>query len=134
MAENVLWYAKNFPDEKFLMWFANYHGTKDISQTLFKSDSLFYFDFQSMGEALYNELGPKLYSLATIHCPAPMGDSVKGKFEVELMRTTPKGEAAFVDFEPLRYAEGYRDQSFECEAIMRKDGRWLHIFDGVYCF
>lgn len=31
MAENVLWYMDQFPNEKIIVWCANFHGAKDIS-------------------------------------------------------------------------------------------------------
>jgi len=48
MAENIDWIIKNFPEEKFIVWTANLHGAKDVSQTRYPVDSLFYFTFQHL--------------------------------------------------------------------------------------
>jgi hypothetical protein len=64
MAENIDWIVKKFPEERFIVWCANFHGAKDISQTQYLADSLLYFNFQAMGETVHATSGDKMYSLA----------------------------------------------------------------------
>jgi uncharacterized iron-regulated protein len=127
MAENILWFTENFPKEKLIVVCANFHGAKDISQTQYPTDSLLYFTFQSMGEGLSAKLGDKLYVMAITS-----GGEGSGRLELEIANTTGNTPFAFINFEPLRFAEGYRDQKFECNFIMKKTGKWLYMFDGVY--
>jgi hypothetical protein len=130
MAENILWIVQNFPDEKLIVSCANFHGAKDISQTTYLPDSLFYFRFQSMGETLYDRLGDKMYSLALTYPEKEEAET--GELEKQIALATGNASFAFVDFEPLRFAEGFRDQEFDAAMIIKKRGKWLHIFDGIY--
>ncbi len=52
MAENVNWLTEHFPNEKFSIWCANFHAAKDISQTTYPTDSLLYFNMQTMAEGI----------------------------------------------------------------------------------
>ncbi|GHT59490.1 hypothetical protein AGMMS50239_06260 [Bacteroidia bacterium] len=131
MAENIGWIVKNFPEEKFIVLCANFHGAKDISQTRYPTDSLLYFTFQSMGEALHATHGDKMYSLAFTslwHAE----EKENSELEMEIANTTNNVPYAFIDFEPLRFADGYRDKEFESRIIGKKRGKWLYIFDGLY--
>lgn len=130
MAENVNWFAEHFPDQKMIVWSANFHHAKDISQTTYPSDSLFYFIHQTAGESVYNKLKEKLYSLAFISLN--YGNEEKGILEQEIDKITHSAPFAFVDFESLRFVSGFRDKEFDCAVIRKKKGKWLYIFDGLY--
>lgn len=128
MAENINWIVKNFPDEKLMVWVANFHGAKDISQTCYPADSTFYFTMQTMGEFLYDTHGDNMYSMAF----SEYRDTHSGMLENEIVNATENAPYAFINFESLRFADGYRDQEFECSVIRKKQGKWLYIFDGLY--
>jgi hypothetical protein len=133
IAENILWITEYFPKEKFIVWTANYHGVKDISQTLYPRDSLMYFIHQCAGEGVYNKLGNKLYSLAItslnyINCK----DREAGILEASIAKQTNNAPYAFIDFESLRFVDGFRDKEFDAAMINKKRGKWLYIFDGIY--
>lgn len=130
MAENILWYCFNFPKSKFVVYCANFHGAKDVSQTHYPTDSLLYYTHQSMGETLFDKLGNKMYSLAFTSLNKEQMEP--GKLEVEISKATNNSPYAYIDFEPLRFAKGYYNQNFECSAILKKNGNWLYIFDGIY--
>ena len=55
-----------------------------------------------------------------------------GKLEKEIAIATENAAYAFINFEPLRFADGYRDREFESRLMIKKQGKWLHIFDGYY--
>jgi erythromycin esterase len=129
MAENMTWIMKNFSEERFIVWTANFHGAKDISQTRYPADSLTYFNLQCMGESVYAEYGDKMYSLAFTSLE---DEEKRGNLEREIANITENAPFAFIDFEPLRFVDGYRDQEFESSVIMKKQGKWLYIFDGIY--
>jgi erythromycin esterase len=140
MAENILWITENYPKEKFLVWSANFHGAKDISQTIYPNDSLAYFRHQVTGETLYYKLGNKFYSLAITWCPSNKLETkitgyLPNKFETSIHKKLATDEIAgiFIDFESLRFVDGFFDKEFECALINRQCGKWLYIFDGVYC-
>lgn len=153
MAENVMWYVEHFPDEKFVVWCANFHGNKDISQTIYRPDNNCYYLFNLMGEQLYNRLGNELYSMALTslnqrypdyytqeminYIQAENGgkmaaDYPPGELERTIGTVTNDAPFAFVDFERLRDKEGYRDVLFEMSAIYKKHGQWLNMYDGLY--
>lgn len=129
MAENLNWIIKNFPGERFTVWTANFHGAKDISQTRYPADSLLYFTFQSMGESVYATHGDKIYSLAFTSLEE---EKYRGALETEIAGATENAPYAFINFEPLRFADGYRNREFESSVIGKKQGKWLYIFDGLY--
>ena len=129
MAENINWILKNFPDEKLIVWTANFHGAKDISQTRYPADSLLYFNIQCMGEFLHASLGDKMYSLAFTSYSK---GSEAGMLEKEIAHAIDDAPFGFIDFEPLRFADGYRDKEFGSSVIGKKSGKWLYIFDGLY--
>lgn len=133
MAENILWITENYPTEKFSVWCANFHGTKDISQTTYPKDSLWYFIFQSMGETVFNKLGDKMYSLAFTSLDSQGKDQRENDLlEAAIGRKTNNAPFAFIDFEKLRFDEGYFNKEFDACMIGHKRGKWLYIFDGVY--
>ena len=75
------------------------------------------------------DLRHKIYSLAFASLP---NETDRGNFEVEIAKATGNAPYAFIDFETLRFADGYRDQAFESNVIVKKQGKWLYIFDGLY--
>lgn len=129
MSENVNWLTEHFPNERFSIWCANFHGAKDISQTSYPTDSLLYFNMQTMGEGISNKLGNKLYSLA--FTSLNYNNNEKGILESEISKTT-NAPFVFIDFESFRFVDGYKDKEFDCSVIRKKKGRWLYIFDGIY--
>lgn len=134
MTENIIWITENFPKEKFSVWCANFHGAKDISQTQYPADSLLYFVFQSMGEGVADKLENKVYSLAITSLNDDSGkkEKEKGILEQNIALSTNNAPFAYIDFEPLRFAKGFLDKEFNCNVIMKKNGKWLYIYDGLY--
>jgi hypothetical protein len=134
IAENILWITEHFPEEKFMVWVANYHGIKDISQTTYPYDSLMYFTHQCAGEAIYNQLGTKFYSLAitSLNREGSPDDINKGFLESAIAKQTHDAPYAFIDFERLRFVDGFRDKEFDAAMIGKKKGKWLYMFDGIY--
>lgn len=132
MAENIIWLTEHFPKDRFTVLLANYHGVKDISQTIYPADSLMYSIHQCAAEGVYNKLRNKLYSLAftSLNYKGKVVDP--GAFELAIAKKTGDSPYAFVDFESLRFVDGFRDKEFEAAMIKKKKGRWLYMFDGVY--
>jgi hypothetical protein len=131
MAENILWITEHFPDEKFTVWAANFHGAKKISQTALPVDSLAYFIYRCTGEIVYDKLGDQFYSLAFTSLNNEP-DNPSGLLEEAIAKQTNDAPYAFVDFVPLRFADGFRDKNFDAAMIKKKNGKWLYIFDGIY--
>lgn len=136
MAENVLWYRKHFPDEKLIVWCANLHAAKDESQIEYTqqelADNCAGYYTNVLGENLAHELGGEIYSIAITSLNRSDGRQ-PGELERQIARLTHDAPYAFIDFEPLRWLDGYRTAVFDFPEIgCRKEGRWLNVFDGVY--
>lgn len=135
MAENTKWWVDHFPNEKFMLWAANFHGAKDISQTVY-NNSLDYYKYQTMGEHLTYYLKDKVYSLAmTSHLSDTLALKTpyyEDTLEQELFNKAGNTPYCFINFEPLRFHSGFRDKKFMTTVIKKKNGNWMSIFDGVY--
>lgn len=139
MSENILWFLDNF-QKKISIWTANFHAAKDISQTTFEPYPLLYFSFRSMGENLYNFLGDKMYSLAftSLNYLNMEGKTINdkpyitGKLETEISKAINFTPYAFINFQELRYKGSFVNQEFESSILMKKNGKWLNMFDGLY--
>ncbi len=132
MAENVLWYRKNFPEEKLIIWCANMHAEKDGSQAIYDNSTGYYFNL--LGENLFHALGNEVYSIAVTSLNRTDGLQ-SGKLEQQIARFTDDAPYAFIDFESLRWLDGYRNTVFEFPALPTLSliqGHWLNIFDGIY--
>jgi hypothetical protein len=131
----VIWITEHFPEEKIAVWIANFHGVKEISQALYPADSLFYFIQQCAGEGIYHKLRDKFYSLAitSVNYIDYKGVELKqGLLEASIAKKTENAPYAFVDFVPLRYADGFREKEFDAALIGKKRAKWLNMFDGVF--
>lgn len=132
MSENILWIAEHYTNERFTVWTANYHAVKDISQTLYPSDSLMYSIHQCAAEGVYNRLGDKFYSLAFTSLNYRYDTNSAGLLERSIAKVANNASFAFIDFESLRFEDGYRDKEFESSVIKKKQGKWLYMYDGIY--
>lgn len=87
MADNLLEYLKNHPDEKVICWGANAHFTNDMSSI----KTVVAKDFVPMGAYIKKELKEKVYSLAAITAT----DSV---YLNKLWHSTPIEKGSFEQF------------------------------------
>lgn len=128
MAENIIWYMKKYPDKKAVIWCANFHGAKDISQAeTIGGDPTLPERYKTMGEYLAEEFGENLYSIAFT---SPSADP--GQYDFESEATSGGSGFGYIDFVPLRYDKRFFDQAFMANPIGYKSGKWMHMFDGMY--
>ena len=66
MAENVAWYINRHPEKKIIIWAANFHGAKAISQIKYgkEPDPELYEKYTLLGEHLANMFPNQVYSVA----------------------------------------------------------------------
>lgn len=66
MAENVAWYINHHPEKKVIIWAANFHGAKAISQIKYdqEPDPELYEKYTLLGEHLANMFPDQVYSVA----------------------------------------------------------------------
>ncbi|WP_233266126.1 erythromycin esterase family protein [Myroides fluvii] len=67
MAENVIWYKKNNPEAKIIVWIANFHGAKQAQNVRYReNDPDLYQRFKLFAEYLVDAFDTKVYSIAFI--------------------------------------------------------------------
>ena len=66
MADNVAWYLNHHPEKKVIIWAANFHGVKAISQIKYgkEPDPELYEKYTLLGEHLANMFPNQVYSIA----------------------------------------------------------------------
>lgn len=66
MAENVAWYINHHPEKKVIIWAANFHGAKAVSQIKYgkEPDPELYEKYTLLGEHLANMFPNQVYSVA----------------------------------------------------------------------
>ena len=66
MADNVAWYLNHHPEKKVIIWAANFHGAKAISQIKYgkEPDPELYDKYTLLGEHLANMFQNQIYSVA----------------------------------------------------------------------
>src|SRR5690554_5117906 len=57
MAENVKWYLEEYPDEKIIIWTANFHATRTLANAIYKEGDDFYQVFNSLTNRLVDKYG-----------------------------------------------------------------------------
>jgi len=138
MAKNVIQRLKDNPEDKMIIWTANFHGARNIEHVTYdESDPDLYNEFKLLGGYLSEEYGDDMYSLAfTSH--GEVGDWWKeekdtiphftGNFEEELFNQNK--DLIFIDFDKIMN----KDQIFDSSILghSNKRGKWLRLFDGVF--
>ena len=66
MADNVAWYLNHHPEKKVIIWAANFHGAKAVSQIKYgkEPDPELYDKYTLLGEHLANMFPNQIYSVA----------------------------------------------------------------------
>lgn len=124
MAANITHYLETHPKERVIIWCANLHGARDLSQVLNGGDWLLFARTKPVGEYLANKYGEQMYSIAFT---SPR-DGQAALFEQELAEY----RFGFIDFVPLRYRDEFFNQPFESNAIRKDSGNWMYMWDGFY--
>lgn len=137
MADNIIWYLDKYPEKKMIVWAANFHIAKDISEVQYgKKDPTLYERYHLMGEHLYEQYGDALFSIAFTSSEGVQGNTFSkkadelvihdGTFEMALHK---KNKAiGFVNFSKLKE----KNKTFYSHMLNLKLGRWYNVFDGVF--
>ncbi len=88
-----------------------------------------YYYYWLLGENLHNHFGDELYSIAF----TSLNQSIEnfyppGKLENTISDAANNSPYAFIDFEDLRFQDGYRNVSFEASLIRKKNGKMVEYF------
>ena len=121
MAENLFWLIDNYyPNEKVIIWTANLHAAKNLSQAIYEEGDDRYQNLTTLAQHLSDKYGEdKVYSIA---CTSSEGsrNSDMGVVSISLPQTSWdfkfaqefKGDYAFVDFAQIRKSK-FGDKEFE---------------------
>lgn len=139
MALNIINYLNEHPNNKIIIWTANFHGAKQIKDIEYgdPEDPLLYNRLTLLGEHLYNEYHNSVYSLAyTSHGTVGSwwkteSDTIphfSGNLEEQLYNKVD--DIGFLDFTN----ESNKNQVFYSSILGRdnKKGKWMKAFDGVF--
>ena len=141
MAENVIWYLNRYPNRKVIIWTANFHGAKQISQINYgkEPDPELYNKYVLLGEHLEKAFPGQLYSLAftsgggsegyfyTTDSTAIVPDSTSMEFQLRQRCM----EYGFCD---LSQRKDWTNMAFNSIILGYdcKPGKWAQVFDGVF--
>ncbi|MCE4566149.1 erythromycin esterase family protein [Maribellus sp. CM-23] len=141
MAKNLSWYINNFfPNEKVIVWTANYHGATKIRDAIYEEGNDLYQGFTNFAEHVSNEFGNEnVFSIAFTSSNGEYNafskiDSVSApetSWEFKIAQEI-ESNYAFIDFSRIREAP-VGDKEFESIILGHKPhfGKWYKIFDGV---
>ena len=141
MADNVAWYINHHPEKKIIIWAANFHGAKDISQIKYgkEPDPELYEKYTLLGEHLANMFPNQVYSIAFTSGGGDVGwfnqdesdpiqpDSTSVEFAL-LQRGINYG---FLDFGSHPEFEDIPFHSILL-GYHNKIGKWVKSFDAIF--
>ena len=141
MAENVEWYLNRYPDRRVIIWTANFHGAKQISQIKYgkEPDPDLYNKYVLCGEHLEKAFPGQVYSLAftsgggsegyfyTNDSTAIVPDSTSMEFQLRQLGM----EYGFCD---LSRKKDWADMVFNSIILGYdcKPGQWAKAFNGIF--
>ncbi len=139
MAENLFWALDNlYPDEKVIIWTANFHGAKNLYQAIYADNDDRYQQTISMSQHIVEEYGEDaVYSIAITSSEKEINSETEDF--IVFPETTWEGrfaksydkDYAFIDFISIREA-GFNEKQFESTVFGRPImGKWYNMFDGV---
>lgn len=140
MADNIIWYKKENPKSKIIIWTANFHGCLDLELAQYKINDDWYQQHIPMGEILKKHFGKNLYSLAItsyegesqkLHSPEiEKFQCPENTFEADLSKN--ENELIYIDFRRIAEDKYCSDLEFISNIMGLKPGKWFKMYDGVF--
>lgn len=143
MAENVKWYLEEYPDEKIIIWTANFHATRTLENAIYKEGDDFYQVFNSLTNRLVDKYGDEVYAVAftsvtgenafNFHEDAEKIDVSEDSWDFQ-MATEIDYDYAFINFKEIRKNPNCANLIFNSTVLGYKShlGDWFNVFDGVF--
>jgi erythromycin esterase len=142
MAKNLIWYLDRHPEEKIIVWTANFHGAKNINQVRYNdTDTSLYNSFKLFASYIDDKYGDKLYSIAFTSSTGNIGNiyeqepSVINPTDSTLENELYKKDIiyGFINFAEIRN-DSILNTKFNSTVLgySKKKGRWLNVFDGLF--
>jgi erythromycin esterase len=145
MASNLMWHRKRNPNAKILVWTANFHGAKNISDIRYKEENPNLYDsFTLFNDYLVKEYGDEVYSMAFISSKGEVQELHRDPIPIKIQ--TPAStlefeldkkniEYGYIDFLSLKQSHTNLQNKVFHSTILgydNKPGKWLNVFDGVF--
>lgn len=146
MANNLIWFKKNNPKAKIIVWMANFHGAKKLSDAYFEGVENFSYQNQKVfGEYITDLYGEKVFSLAFTSSRGVSKMPYDFEGVEEKIITAPSNSLenqldfkninyGFIDFTALRKDKKINNKEFNSIMLgyVNQRGKWLNIFDGLF--
>lgn len=143
MAENVKWWIRNNPDQKLIIWTANFHAVNNLHQTIYAEGDDFYQTMKPLGQRLKSEFGEKVFSVAFTssegysaniyesEATALIAPRDSWEFELSMQLIF---DYAFIDLGEIKAIKKYHNYSFKSLLLgyRNRKGAWLNMFDAVF--
>lgn len=143
MTENVKWWLRNNPNQKLIIWTANFHAVDQLYQTTYAEGDDFYQVMKPLGQRLRAEFGDKLFTIAFTSSDGNNATiyetesqpiiTASDSWEYELSKQI-NFDYAFVDFGQIRRKKKYHNYAFNSSLLGYRNrlGPWLNMFDSVF--
>lgn len=141
MADNVAWYLDHHPEKKVIIWVANFHGAKEISQIRYGKEPNpdLYNEYTLMGEHLERMFPRQVYSVAFTSGGGEIGyfnqdesypiqpDSISVEFALR---------QSGIEYGYLDFGSNPKLEDVPFHSILlgyhNKIGKWAKAFDAIF--
>ena len=130
MFENLMWYVNKYPEEKIIVWSANFHIAHSLDKIIYTPDSSFYKFMIPLGHHVKEQFEEKSYNIAftSDYYNKAMEDAFT--FERFLFDETDS-RYVFINTESMQ--ESCKNLFFRSEILGNiHKGQWFRSFDGVF--
>lgn len=146
MAKNLIWYKSRNLNSKIVVWMANFHGAKKISEIKFAGDDINrYSKFKVFGEHITEYYGDKVFSLAITSSKGkskmPFNIPSIQKIDIKAPKNSLEGELeskniqyGYIDFNKIQNGKfSLIDNKFNSIMLgyQNQYGNWTKVFDGL---
>ena len=141
MADNVAWYLNHHPEKKVIIWAANFHGAKDISQIKYgkEPDPELYEKYTLLGEHLANMFPNQVYSVAFTSGGGEVGYFYQDEsYPIEPDSTSVEFalKQRGINYGYLDFGSHHEFEDVPFHSILlgyhNKIGKWAKSFDAIF--
>jgi erythromycin esterase len=143
MADNIIWYLNENPNEKIIIWTANFHATRTTDKAIYKENDDFYQVFNSLASRLIKKYKKDVYTIAftsirgeqaNIYQPEPEVINIDVDSWDSQMASSISYPYAFINFKQIRSNPKCGKLIFNSTLLGYQNhiGDWFNIFDGVF--
>lgn len=143
MADNIIWYLNENPNEKIIIWTANLHATRTTEKAIYKENDDFYQTFNSLAKRLIKNYKEEVYTIAFTSVSGEQANIFQNEAEVIKIdvdswdyniASSINHPYAFINFQEIRENKTCQNLIFNSSLLGYQNhiGDWFNIFDGVF--